>query len=218
MFVEEAKNRLSQDDPRSSQGDQRLHEDDPGLYQDQQDQSLSRPMARAFQKLTDLKNAASMAISLLANIDTEECYGNIFSENFDKNHCSNCRNGICNILKMPNLKEFLQKFYVGLICSTDFFDAATKDNFSLNFELLLKETKNKVQLRVDAAAEDNLIKKDADPQTVKLLLKETKNYVHSRADLLNVKSLLTETQNNVISKVDQEKQNQAEITTIKEEL
>jgi hypothetical protein len=78
MFVEEAKNRLSQDDPRSSQGDQRLHEDDPGLYQDQQDQSLSRPMARAFQKLTDLKNAASMAISLLANIDAEECYGNIF--------------------------------------------------------------------------------------------------------------------------------------------
>ena len=67
-------------------------------------------------------------------------------------------------------------------------------------------------------AEDNLIKKNADPQTVKLLLKETKNYVHSRADLLNVKSLLTETQNNVISKVDQEKQNQAEITTIKEEL
>jgi len=174
MFVEEAKNRLSQDDPRSSQGDQRLHEDDPGLYQDQQDQSLSRPMARAFQKLTDLKNAASMAISLLANIDAEECYGNIFSENFDKNHCSNCRNGICNILKMPNLKEFLQKFYVGLICSTDFFDAATKDNFPLNFELLLKETKNKVQSRADAAAEDNLIKKDADPQTVQLLLKETK--------------------------------------------
>jgi hypothetical protein len=119
---------------------------------------------------------------------------------------------------MPNLKEFLQKFYVGLICSTDFFDAATKDNFPLNFELLLKETKNKVQSRADAAAEDNLIKKDADPQTVQLLLKETKNYVHSRADLLNVKSLLTETQNNVISKVDQEKQNQAEITTIKEEL
>ena len=56
-----------------------------------------------------------------------------------------------------------------------FFDAATKDNFPLNFELLLKETKNKVQLRADAAAEDNLIKKDADPQTVKLLLKETKN-------------------------------------------
>ena len=50
MFVEEAKNRLSQDDPRSSQGDQRLHEDDPGLYRDQQDQSLSRPMARAFSK------------------------------------------------------------------------------------------------------------------------------------------------------------------------
>jgi hypothetical protein len=42
-------------------------------------------MTRAFKKLTDLKNAATMAISLLANIEAEECYGNIFSKNFDKN-------------------------------------------------------------------------------------------------------------------------------------
>ncbi len=72
LFVEEAKNCLSENDSRSSQ-------DDPGLFQDQQDQPLSRPMTRAFKKLTDLKNTASMAISLRANIDTEECYGNIFS-------------------------------------------------------------------------------------------------------------------------------------------
>ncbi len=57
MFVEEATN-------RSSQGDQRLLQGDPGLFLDQQDQPLSRPMTRAFKKLTDLKNAATMAISL----------------------------------------------------------------------------------------------------------------------------------------------------------
>jgi hypothetical protein len=85
-------------------------------------------MTRAFKKLTDLKNAASVAISLLANIDPEECYGNIFSEHFDKNHCSNCQNGIGNILRMPNLKKFLQKFYVGPMCSTELIDAAAEEN------------------------------------------------------------------------------------------
>jgi hypothetical protein len=148
-------------------------------------------MTRAFKKLTDLKNAASMAISLLADIDAAECYGNIFSENFDKNHCSNCRNGIHNFLKMPNLKKFLQKFYVGPMCSAEL---------------------------IDAVAAENLIKKDADLQNIELLLKETKNNVHLGADLLNIDLLLTETKNNVISKADQEKHDQTEITTIKEEL
>jgi hypothetical protein len=148
-------------------------------------------MTKAFKILSDVKNTASMAISLLANIDTEECYGNIFSENFDKNHCSNCRNGISNFLKMPNLKKSLQKFYVGPMCSKEL---------------------------IDVEAEENLIKNDADPQNVKLLLKETKNNVHSKADLLNIELLLTETKNNVISKVDQDKEDQANITAIKEEL
>jgi hypothetical protein len=79
-----------------------------------------------------------MAISLLANIEAEECYGNIFSENCDKNHYKNCRNGIRNFFTMPNLKQFLQKFYVGPICATT-----------------LKNT----------ATEENLIKNDADPET-----------------------------------------------------
>jgi hypothetical protein len=210
-FVGETKTSLSQDNSRSSQSD-------PGLSQDQQDQTLSRPMTRAFKKLTDLKNAASLAISLLADNEAKECYGNIFSENFDKNHCSNCRNGIHNFLKMPNLKEFLQKFYVGPICSTDFFDAAAEETFLLNVELLLKENKNNVHSRADAAAEENLIRVDAVPQNVETLLKETKYKVHSRADPLNFKSLSTETQNNVTSKADQEKPDQTEITAIKEEL
>jgi hypothetical protein len=84
-------------------------------------------MTRAFKKLTDLKNAASMAISLLHNVHEEECYGNIFSENFYKNHCSNCQNGIRNFLRMPGLKKFLQKFYVGPMCSTKLIDAAAKE-------------------------------------------------------------------------------------------
>ncbi len=84
-----------------------------------------------------------MAISLLSNLDYEECPGNIFSENFDKNHCSNCHNGIRSLLQIPNLKQFLQKFYTGPICSME----------NVSNELLLK----------NAAAQENLIENDADP-------------------------------------------------------
>jgi hypothetical protein len=45
-------------------------------------------------------------------------YGNIFAENFDKYHCKNCYNGIRNFLSLPNLKQILQKTYVGPICSS----------------------------------------------------------------------------------------------------
>jgi hypothetical protein len=169
-------------------------------------------MNRAFKKLTDLKNAAAMAISLLSNIEAEECYGNIFSENFDKNHCSNCRNGIRNFLQMPNLKQFLQKFYVGPICSTQMAD----NIFQLNVELLLKQTKNNVHSRTETAAKEKLIKSDADRPNVELLLK-TKTNVHSTVDLLNNKTLL-QTKNNVITKADQQITDPDEISAIKEEL
>jgi len=69
-------------------------------------------MTRAFQKLQYLKNAATLAITILTEDEAEECYGNIFSESFDKNHCKTCRNGIRNFLHMPGLKLFLQKHYV----------------------------------------------------------------------------------------------------------
>jgi hypothetical protein len=71
---------------------------------------------------------------------------------------------------------------------------------------------------IDAAAEENLIKNDANLQNIELLLKETKNNARSGADLLNVEALLTETKNNVLSKADQDKQDQTGITAIKEEL
>ena len=121
MFVEEATN-------RSSQGDQRLLQGDPGLFLDQQDQPLSRPMTRAFKKLTDLKNAATMAISLLSNIEDEVCDGNIFDANFDKYHCKNCYNGIKTFLSLPNLKQIFQKTCDNSICSTTFQNSAAQEN------------------------------------------------------------------------------------------
>ncbi len=51
-------------------------------------------MTRAFQKLQDLKNAASLAIAILQEDIEKDCDGNPFADNFDKTHCSNCRNGI----------------------------------------------------------------------------------------------------------------------------
>jgi hypothetical protein len=89
-------------------------------------------MTRAFKKLTDLKNAATMAISLLSNIEAEECYGNIFAENFDKYHCKNCYNGICNFLSLPNLKQILQKTYVGPICSSTLRNNAAQEILTKN--------------------------------------------------------------------------------------
>jgi hypothetical protein len=144
LFVEEATKHLSQDDSCSFQGNQHLPQDDPGpwsssrpqdnpgLSQDQHDQLPSRPMTGAFKKLIDLKNAASMAIAMLQDVDQEECDGNIFSEYYNKNHFKNCYNGIKNFLRMPNLKQFLQKHYVGPLCSTKLISAVAKENLIKN--------------------------------------------------------------------------------------
>jgi hypothetical protein len=111
-----------------------------------------------------------MAIAMLQDVEQTECDGNIFSKNYDKNHCKNCYNGIKNFLNMPNLKQFVQKHYVSPISSTDLI----------------------------SAAKENLIKNDADPQHNELLLKETKNNVPSEADLQNDELLLKETKNNIL--------------------
>jgi hypothetical protein len=100
-------------------------------------------MTRAFKKLTDLKNAAQMAISLLSNLDEEECPGNIFSKNFDKYHCSNCHNGIRSLLGVQNLKQIFQEFTKRSISAVE----------NVSNEILVK----------NAAAQENLIKNDADP-------------------------------------------------------
>jgi hypothetical protein len=78
-----------------------------------------------------------MAIALLQNIEEEECYRNIFSENYNKYHCKNCYNSIKNFLSMPNLKQFLQKHYV--------------------------DPNSDLMKLINTAAKENLIKEDEDP-------------------------------------------------------
>jgi transposase InsO family protein len=101
-FVEEPKPRLFQDDSSPSQ-------DSPnGLDQGQLTGFPKRPMTRAFKKLQELKNAATLAIAILQEEKDAECNGNPFTNNFDKYHCTNCYNGIKSFLKLPNLKQIFQ--------------------------------------------------------------------------------------------------------------
>jgi hypothetical protein len=152
-------------------------------------------MTRAFQKLQDLKNAASLAIAILQEDIEKDCDGNQFADNFDKNHCSNCRNGIRNFLQMPNLKQFLQQFYVGPICSVK---TAAEDIFSQNVASLFKEKINNVHSKPETA-EEVLINNDAD-RTNKALLLKTKNNLHSKPDPARNQTLLLEKNNNVNKK------------------
>jgi hypothetical protein len=104
--LEELNTRLFQDDSSPFQ-------DSPtGLDQGQFKELPKRPMTRAFQKLQDLKNAASLAIAILTEENEEICYGNIFSDSYNKNHCQNCKNGIKTFLNLPNIKEIFKKHYV----------------------------------------------------------------------------------------------------------
>jgi transposase InsO family protein len=159
MFVEEATN-------RSSQGDQRLLQGDPGLFLDQQDQPLSRPMTRAFKKLTDLKNAATMAISLLSNIEAEECDGNIFDANFDKYHCKNCYSGIKTFLSLPNLKQIFQ-------------NAAQEDLINKNADPLQ-----------NSATQENLINKNADPNVSNVLNAKFNQKDADQSEIMAIKAEL----------------------------
>jgi hypothetical protein len=88
-FQEEAEKCLYEDDQRLFQGNQCLFEDMPHA-------PPQRPITRALKKLIDYKNAAAMAVSIINNELQEECDGNMFAENYIKNHCANCYNGINN--------------------------------------------------------------------------------------------------------------------------
>ncbi len=105
-FLEEPNTRLFEDDSSPSQ-------DLPnGLDQGQLTGFPKRPMTRAFQKLQDLKNAASLAIAILTEENEDICEGNIFDKDFNKNHCQNCKKGIHQFLNLPNIKQIFQKYYV----------------------------------------------------------------------------------------------------------
>jgi len=74
-----------------------------------------------------------MAITLLQENKLEECFGNIFSESYNKNHCSNCHNGIKNCLCMPYSKKFIKKHHVDPeSCSQNLIDAVTREKLIKN--------------------------------------------------------------------------------------
>jgi len=186
-FLEEPTTRLSQDDSSPSQGSP------TGLDQGHTQGFPKQPMTRAFQKLQDLKNAASLAIAILTEENKTVCYGNIFDENYDKNHCQNCKKGIKNFLKLPNIKEIFQKHYVPL-----------KNVYESNSSFLISEdesvrTKNKED-------QENLIKvasfqeNDADPRHISTIKEAL------RQSLLSVASKLLSKQHITVDQLSKEEQ------------
>jgi hypothetical protein len=108
---------------------------------------------------------------------------------------------------MPNLKKFLQKFYVGPICVTDFIDSTTKTNLTQKIETLLKEKNINVHSTTDSEA------------NVESLLK-TKNNIHLSTDLIkNDADPKSDASSDVISsQFNQNKADRVKILAIKEEL
>ncbi len=87
-YLEELTNHLTQDDLGSSQSQPTCPS------QDKLNGVPNRPKTRALQKLFQNKNAATVAVTFIENEICELCYGNIFREDFDKNHCKNCHGGM----------------------------------------------------------------------------------------------------------------------------
>jgi len=137
-------------------------------------------MTRAFKKLTDLKNAATMAISLLSNIEAEECYGNIFKENFDKYHCKNCYNGIKTFLSLPNLKQIFKQTCDNSIGSTTFQNSAAQEN-------LINKNADPLQ---NSAAQENLINKNTDPNVSNVLPTEFNQKDADQSEIMAIKAEL----------------------------
>ncbi len=57
------------------------------------------------------------AVTMATMESSEDCFGNIFSENYNKNHCKNCYNGICSFLTMPGKKQFFKNIMWTLSCN-----------------------------------------------------------------------------------------------------
>jgi hypothetical protein len=187
-FLEEPTTRLPQDDSSSSQSSP------TGLDQGPINGFPKRPMTRAFQKLQDLKNAATLAIAILTEDNDGKCYGNIFSENFNKNHCKNCTNGIQIFLKLPNIKQLFQKHYVP---------------FENVYERVYESTENKNAFLIKESARankemdpENLInQKDADQLQIATIKEEL------RQSLLSVAYKLLTNQHLTVDQLSQEEQN-----------
>ncbi len=190
-FLEEPNTRLFQDDSSPFQ-------DSPnGLDQGQLTGLPKRPMTRAFQKLQDLKNAASLAIAILTEENEDICYGNIFSETNNKNHCQNCKHGIQNFLKLPNIKEIFKKHYVP-------FENVYKCVYEADPSNLISDNQSaRANHKED---QENLINKalfqenDVDPRRISTIKEEL------RQSLLSVASKLLTEQHLTLDQLSQEEQ------------
>jgi hypothetical protein len=107
-----------------------------------------------------------MAISLLSNIEAEECDGNIFDENFDKYHCKNCYNGIKTFLSLPNLKQI--------------FKNAAQEN-------LINKNADPLQ---NSATQENLINKNADPNVSNILNAKFNQKDADQSEIMAIKAEL----------------------------
>ena len=190
-FLEELNPRLIQDDSSPSQ------DSTTGLDKGQLKELPKRPMTRAFQKLQDLKNAASIAIAILKEENEELCYGNIFSDSYNKNHCQNCKNGIKTFLKLPNIKEIFQKHFLP-------FENVSKHVYDADQADVIKKTKGARAIhKVD---QENLInsalfqENDADPRYISGIKEEL------RQSLLSVASKLLTEQHLTLDQLSQEEQ------------
>jgi hypothetical protein len=118
-FHEEPTKCLSQDDCCSSESDQHLVQDDLRLSEDSTKQFPDRPITRALKKLTDFKNAASTDVSLINNKLETKCDCNMFAENYNKYHCSNCYHGIRNFAHIVCNSNIFHKDPFNLIISSN---------------------------------------------------------------------------------------------------
>jgi len=190
-FLEELNPRLIQDDSSPSQ------DSTTGLDKGQLKELPKRPMTRAFQKLQDLKNAASIAIAILKEENEELCYDNIFSDSYNKNHCQNCKNGIKTFLKLPNIKEIFQKHFLP-------FENVSKRVYDADQADVINKTKGARAIhKVD---QENLInsalfqENDADPRYISGIKEEL------RQSLLSVASKLLTEQHLTLDQLSQEEQ------------
>jgi hypothetical protein len=140
-------------------------------------------MTRAFQKLQDLKNAASLAIAILTEENEEICYGNIFSETYNKNHCQNCKNGIKNFLKLPNIKEIFQKHSKPFENVYERIYEADPPNLITNQSAFANNEEDQENLIKTALFQEN----DADPRYISSIKEELRQSL-----LLVASKLLTE--------------------------
>ena len=127
----------------------------------------------------------------------EICYGNIFSDSYNKNHCQNCKNGIKNFLKLPNIKEIFNKHYVPFEnVYKRVYEADPANLISNNQSVRANNKEDQENLIKTASFQEN----DADPRYISSIKEDL------RQSLLSVASKLLTEQHLTLDQLSQEEQ------------